>query len=77
MEEPPNQELTEDLQPALKLLRVKREQEEWEREGARGTSGEMSENEDGGPADSRERGWSLRASGELVPSPLRRRCSLS
>ena len=38
--------LAEDLQRALKQLRVKREQEERDWEDARGASGDMSENED-------------------------------
>ena len=47
-EEPPNGvPLTEDLQHALEQLRVRREQEEWEREAAGGASGDVSENEDG------------------------------
>jgi len=47
-EEPPNEvPLAEDLQRALEQLRVKREQEEWEREAAGGASGDVSENEDG------------------------------
>jgi len=47
-EEPPNEvPLAEDLQRALEQLRVKREQEDWEREGVRGASGDISENGDG------------------------------
>jgi len=47
-EEPPNEvALAEDLQRALEQLRVRREQEDRDREGAGCESGDMSENEDG------------------------------
>jgi len=47
-EDPPNEvPLTEDLQHMLEQLRVKRKQEDWEREAVGGASGDMSENEDG------------------------------
>ena len=45
---PPNEvSLAEDLQPALDQLHGRREQEDWDREGAGGASGDMSENEGG------------------------------
>ena len=47
-EEPPNEvPLAEDLQRALEQLRVKREQEDWEKEAGGTASGDMSENVDG------------------------------
>jgi len=47
-EEPPNEvPLAEDLHRALEQLRLRREQEDWKREGAGGASDDMSENEDG------------------------------
>jgi hypothetical protein len=47
-EEPPNEFPTdEDLQRALERLRVRREQEDQDREIAGGVSGDISENEDG------------------------------